>query len=609
MRLSLRWKIMLITVLTPLTLGLATWFTVDRNVREHVNSTSIHENLERSALVFESMLAERSHALEGGARVIAQDPRFFSLLTLGPQQRDSRFIATVRGMANDFNQITQTDLFEVLDRRGHLLASVGNASSTREARVELVDRATRGHEASGVIIEEHTHYQATAMPVYADHQIVGVLLLGAGVGEPLAKVLRAQMRCEVTFLSESNITGSTLESPKDRAALLAKLRSLSIGPTTNFAALHVLQVEGLTQTYLTLVRRLPGSDPSGGQLYVIQRSYDPETSFLHKMQQDMLILALLALVIALVSGLLYSEQLIRPLQQLVWGAHEMQQGNYNHPVEVHTGDELGFLADRFNEMRQRERSYVNSLEEATRLKSEFISVASHELRTPISVIRGYHDLLADGTLGALAPPQQQALEAIGGCLDRLTRIAQDATHVAEMKGERLTLDLAKSEVTPLIERAVGMALAAAQDRRVTIESEVDPGLGPVYVDGVRLPQAITNLIANGVRYTRDGGWVRVRACAENDQLVIEVRDNGVGIAEEKLGHIFGTGILIQGSLHHHSSADLEFNSSGLGLGLSVTRGIVEAHGGTVRAESEVGKGSVFIIRMPFGDESSIGQAA
>jgi signal transduction histidine kinase len=609
MRLSLRWKIMLITVLTPLTLGLGTWFTVDRNVREHVNSTSIHENLERSALVFESMLAERSHALEGGARVIAQDPRFFSLLTLGPHQRDSRFIATVRGMANDFNQITQTYLFEVLDRSGHLLASVGNARSTRDARNELVERAVRGHEASGVMIEEHTHYQATAMPVYADHQIVGVLLLGAGVGETLARVLRAQMRCEVTFISGHDITGTTLDVPKDRAALLAKLSSLAIGPSTNFAALHVFTVEGPTQTYLTLVRRLPASDASEGQMYVIQRSYDPETSFLHKMQQDMLILALLALVIALVTGLLYSEQLIRPLQQLVWGAHEMQQGNYNHPVEVRSGDELGFLAERFNEMRQRERTYVNSLEEATRLKSEFISVASHELRTPISVIRGYHDLLAEGTLGPVAPSQRQALEAIGGCLDRLTRIAQDATHVAEMKGERLTLDVAPHEVTPLIERAVGMALAAAQERHVTIESEVEPDLGPVYADGTRLPQAIMNLIVNGVRYTRDGGWVRVRAFGEHDQLVIEVRDNGVGIPEEKLGHIFGTGILIQGSLHHHSSADLEFNSSGLGLGLSLARGIVEAHGGTVRAESEVGKGSVFVIRMPFGEEAALADAA
>ena len=126
MRLGLRLKILLITVMTPLSLGCVTYVIVHRNVARHVNSSSIHENLEHSAQVFESVLAARARAFEGGAQVIARDPRFFSLLTLGPEQRDTRFIATVRGMANDFNAITQTTLFEVFDRHGRLLASVGS---------------------------------------------------------------------------------------------------------------------------------------------------------------------------------------------------------------------------------------------------------------------------------------------------------------------------------------------------------------------------------------------------------------------------------------------------------------------------------------------------
>src|SRR5258708_35040199 len=109
MRFGLRGRILLTTVLTPVTLGLATYATVHRNVAQHVNSTSIHENLEHSAQVFESMRAARAHTLEGGAQVIAEDPRFFALLTLGPSQRESRFFATVRDLAPDFNRITQAD--------------------------------------------------------------------------------------------------------------------------------------------------------------------------------------------------------------------------------------------------------------------------------------------------------------------------------------------------------------------------------------------------------------------------------------------------------------------------------------------------------------------
>jgi signal transduction histidine kinase len=601
---GLRVKTLLITVLTPLTLGLATYVTVHRNVAQHVNSTSIHENLERSARVFESVLAARASTIEGGAQVIARDPRFFSLLTLGAGQRDSRFVATVQGMANDFNHITQTDLFEVLDRSRHVLASVGTFSSSPAARDALVREALRGSQVNGVLAQGRHHFQATAIPVRCDRRIVGALLMGAEIGEPLAQSLRAQMRCEVTFISRGEITGTTLADPADRAALLARLGTLGIGPHTDLAGTHVLQVHGTGPTYLTLVRRIPNSSSDSPELYVIQRSYDAETAFLHSMQRDMLVLAVLALVMALITGLLHSEHVLRPIQKLVRGAQEMQRGNYDHPLDVRRRDELGYLADRFDEMRRRERTYVNSLEEAARLKSEFISIASHELRTPISVIRGYRDLLAAGTLGPLAPQQLQAVEAIEGCLGQLTRIAESATQVAEMKGERLELQFAEQALTPLIERAVGAALAAAPGRSVRVESKIENPELSLWADGERLVQAVANVVANGIRFTPDGGWVKVRTFTAEERLVIEVRDNGLGIPEEKLTHIFASGIVIRKALNHRSSTGLEFNSTGLGLGLAITRGIVEAHGGTISAQSRPGTGSLFLIRLPLAPPDS-----
>ena len=598
MRLGLRLKILLITVMTPLSLGCVTYVIVHRNVARHVNSSSIHENLEHSAQVFESVLAARARAFEGGAQVIARDPRFFSLLTLGPEQRDTRFIATVRGMANDFNAITQTTLFEVFDRHGRLLASVDSVASTPGARGELVREALHGRQVSGVLVQGHEQFQATAMPVRSDRQVVGVLLLGAEIGAPLARELRSEMRCDVTFVSEQQITGTTLEDPRDRSALLDRLATLDIAPNTDFADLHVLQIKGSGPVFLTLVRRIPHSDPRTPQLYVMQRSYDPESAFLRLMQRDMLVLALLAIVMALVTGLLHSEHVLRPILKLVTGAQEMQRGNYAHRLDVRRKDELGYLAERFEEMRVREQTYVNSLEEVTRLKSEFISIASHELRTPISVIRGYRDLLAAGTLGPLSAQQLQAVEAIEGCLEQLTRIAQNATQVAEMKGERIELEIAPEAVDVLLERAVGAALAGASQRDVKVEIQVQGKFGPARLDGVRMQQAIANLIANGIRFTPDGGRVRVRAFQEGGQLSIEVSDNGLGIPEEKLRHIFASGIVIREALQHHSSSALEFNSAGLGLGLAITRGIVEAHGGTISAQSRPGHGSLFLIRVP-----------
>ena len=598
MRISLRWKILLLAVLTPATLGLATLVTVDRNVRAHVNSSSIHENLEHSVAVFESMLRTRSRALLGGAHVIARDPRFFSLLMLGSGQRDSRFVATVRGMARDFNEITQTDLFEVLDRRGHLLASVGTVSSSLSARDSLVRLALRGRTIETILVDRGAHYQVALAPVISDHTTVGVLILGAQIGPSLARELRAQMHCDVTFLSGSAVTGTTLNTDGDRAALLQTLGTLDLGPGADLRQIGVQQVRGPNETYLTLVRRIPVSDPRTRQLYVLQRAYDPETTFLHTMKQDMVTLGVVALILALLTGLLFSEQVLRPIGRLVRASQAMEQGDYDHPLAVRRSDELGYLAERFVVMRQRERTTMDSLEQAARLKSQFLSIASHELRTPLSVLIGYRDLLANGELGPVTPKQQQALQAMESYLARLTSVAEDAARFARVKGERLQLDVRPCDPEAVVQRAVAAARAAGSRRQVAISIESADFGAPVDADPDAIEQAILQLVSNGIRYTPDGGRVVVRSSERDGRWCIAVEDSGVGISEERLGTLLLHGLPIEDINNHRSATGLEFNAPGLGLGLSIARGIAEAHRGTLSAESRVGKGSTFVITVP-----------
>lgn len=609
MRLGLRWKILILTVLTPLTLGLATLATVHRNVSEHVNSSSIHESLEHSVAVFESMLATRSRALAGGAQIIAQDPRFFSLVMLGPSQRDARFKATVKAMARDFNQIAQTDLFEVVDRRGRMLASVGNGQSSLAARGALVRQALLGRAVEGVLVEKGGQYQVAVTPVRADGRIVGALLLGAEIGPELARALRAQMRCEVTFASNLDITGSTLQSTTDRGALHDLIGTLDLAADADLSRLGVLKVKGGSTEFLTLVRRIPHSDPATPQLYVMQRAFDPEVSFLRQMQLDMLFLAIVAVVAAIFTGWMFSDQITRPVSALVRGARAMEQGNYDEPIEVSTGDEIGYLADRFGEMRKRERAYVSTLEQTSKLKSEFMRVASNELRAPISVIQGYRDLLAAGTLGALTPEQQQALNAIGGGLRQLTRVAEEATHVAQVKGERLVLELREERVAPLLGRAVVAARAAGAARSVEIVTTVAPDVRTARVDSTRLVEAVAQLLTNGIRFTPDGGRVNVRAHAEGARLVIEVEDSGIGMAADRLAHLFAGGPAPAEPARQSAAQGLAFGSTGLGIGLRRTRDIVEAHGGTLRAESREGHGSTFTIELPLREALDEREAA
>jgi signal transduction histidine kinase len=249
-------------------------------------------------------------------------------------------------------------------------------------------------------------------------------------------------------------------------------------------------------------------------------------------------------------------------------------------------------------MRQRERAYVRSLEEIAQMKSDFINVTSHELRTPISIIRGFHELMLQQSMGPLTEQQRVALTGMEQGLVTLHRIADDATRIAQIESERLVLTRAPVEPGQIVSQAIDSALADARGRSVVVTAEIQPAIGRVPVDGPRLTEAIANLVRNAIRFTPDGGRVRVAAAVRNDCLAIEVEDNGIGIAPDRQRALFERVVFAGDSLHHHSSRALEFNSAGLGLGLPIARGIVEAHGGAIRLESEVGRGSRFVVEIP-----------
>ncbi|MEO5619256.1 MAG: ATP-binding protein [Candidatus Eisenbacteria bacterium] len=604
---GLRSKILLLTALTPSVLAAAVLLTVHHNVSSHVDSSSIHENLEHSTTVFESMLALRLRALATGAEVIARDPRFFSLVMLDASQRDAHFVPTLKGTATDFNRITQTDLFEVLDRRGRVLVSVGKQKSERSAREELVRAALEGETVTRVMAQGEQHYQIAVVPVRADRRTVGALMLGASIDRALALELKAQMRGEVTFVSNGRITGTTLDNGQDLGALKSWLRrdALAQGP---LETRRVERVESGTQTYLTLLRPIPFS-PRNTQFYVMQRSHEPESSFLKRMETDMFLLGGLAVLIALVAGWLFSRQITRPVLALVQGARAMENGDFDTEIAVSNRDEIGYLAERFRVMRERERAFVRSLQETARMKSEFISVASHELRTPISVIQGYRDLLADGSMGAMSPHQVQALNAIRDCLVQLTKVAEAATQVAQIESERLHLSPADTEITPIIQRAVAVAQVSAIDRRVRVLSDLEANLGMACIDASQIADTLAQLIGNGIRFTPDGGEVVVHGRGERDHVVIQVRDTGVGIPADRLGQLFGRTPPIRDANHHHSSSVLEFRSAGLGFGLHIARAIVEAHRGSIEVASEEGAGTTLTVRLPRAAPAAMRAAA
>src|SRR5262245_27261364 len=530
----LHWKILFATVLPLLALTSAVLWTVNQSITEQAER-NVREDLIRAASIFEDMLGARAEELAIAGQVTVQDPKFFSILTLPGSATDPQVRATAEGVASDFNAITQADLFVVYDAKGRVVADASRDRLAAPASLGLPAVSDDARPRSGILVDGGHHFQIAEIPVLAGPRRVGLLLLGAGIGQELAGRLRTLTRSEVTFVSNGIVTGSTLEASSDRHALASQLsNAASRGPKRVPSEAEVFTFAGMSARYITVAGPIRGSTPGEGQLFAIQRSLATETAFLSRMRTALLELGLLGAVLSIALGYVISRSITAPVRTLVRGAEEMERGNYDYPLQVKSLDEIGYLAIRFRDMRQRQRVYVKSLEEVARLKGDFIDVASHELRTPLSVLKGFLELLALERLGPLTPHQKEAVSAMDGGVSALTRIAEDAWRVSQIQSRRLVLETGAHDVGTILDEGVGRARVAARGRRVEIRMERPSGIPPLLIDGTRLTEAVAHLVSNGVRFTPDGGSVTASAALDGGDLLIHVADTGQGIPEDRL---------------------------------------------------------------------------
>jgi PAS domain S-box-containing protein len=242
----------------------------------------------------------------------------------------------------------------------------------------------------------------------------------------------------------------------------------------------------------------------------------------------------------------------------------------------------------FRDITER-RATEQRLRENDRRKDEFLAMLAHELRNPLAPIRN-----AAHTLTLLGQPDER-LRWVSAVIERqvglLTRLVDDLLDVSRITSGKITLNRERVPVAAVIAQAVETARPAAESRRETLEVDVADDVGVVEGDSARLIQVVGNLLDNAIKYSEEGGRVRLTARAEAPDVVIVVRDEGVGIDAELLPHVF--------DLFTQADRSLERRQGGLGIGLTLVRRLVEMHGGRVEVASEgAGRGSEFTIRLP-----------
>jgi signal transduction histidine kinase len=307
---------------------------------------------------------------------------------------------------------------------------------------------------------------------------------------------------------------------------------------------------------------------------------------LRVIRQAFLIAAGVVTLVSVGVGLVVSRGLTAPLDGLAAATGRMNSGDLSARAPVHGNDEIGLLARQFNQMAAAlENSFAALAAERDALR-RFIADASHELRTPITALRTFHELLL-GEAASDAHAQREFLLEGQTQIDRLERITGHLLNLSRLDGGLVQLVLAEHDLAEFVTGVVTPLRALAQERQIDVRLDLPAQPHLLYGDRSQLETALINFLDNALKFTPAGGQVQIGAAGDASGVELWVKDNGPGIPADELPHVF------ERFYRGHQTT-----GAGSGLGLAIVLSIVHAHQGTVHVVSQVGVGSRFVIHLP-----------
>lgn len=298
-------------------------------------------------------------------------------------------------------------------------------------------------------------------------------------------------------------------------------------------------------------------------------------------------------IVAMIFGILLAYFLgysfTKPIKMLTKAAEQIAKGNLDVEIKVNRKDEIGKLSDTFNNM-------AKQIKELDSMKDSFVSSVSHELRSPLSAIDGYCDLLIECVDKNYSKEQElKGLKIIKQATVRLTNFINNILDLAKMKANKLEVKMVSADVGPLIEEIVSLYQPLAAQQKKRVYAEINGSIPKVNIDVEKIKQVITNLVSNAMKFTKENGNVGVKAFPNsggygNEFIEIWVQDDGVGIPKQQVDLVFQKFYQVQAG---------EFKRpKGTGLGLTIVFEMIKLHKGYVWAESDLGKGTTFKFVLP-----------
>jgi len=311
--------------------------------------------------------------------------------------------------------------------------------------------------------------------------------------------------------------------------------------------------------------------------------YTLEDDFTRSVLQAIILGGILATLLTGALGITLSRRLTRPLASLTAAVKRFARRDFSERCVINSPDEFGELAATFNTLAESSERYEQ-------LRRNLVADVAHELRTPLSVLRGNLEMLQDG----VSKPDPETISSLHDEVLRMTRLVTELQDLSLAEAGTLALHREKVDLRSLLEKNLAGLAVAAGAKQVEISTRTPPDLPPVWADPDRVAQVLLNLAGNALRYTPAGGNIRIEAAAGREFVTLIVSDTGPGIDPADLPYIFD---------RFYRADKARVRTGGAGLGLAIAKGLVEAHGGTISAASTPGQGATFTFTLPIAAEN------
>ncbi|HWB95734.1 MAG TPA: ATP-binding protein [Bryobacteraceae bacterium] len=571
-RLSLLWKILLSTsVAITLLFGLTGWIVQHDAIQ--TTSQSVEDEVKASFQAYTSLWRARADFLSSVSLLLSTMSDVRAAFSTGDQ-------ATIRDTASElWSKISdESAFFLVTDAGGRVLAALGGVPEGDLLPRNVEELRLAEHrfpqQAAGFAVRQGRLYHFTVTPVYVQTEhgtaLLNALVAGYNVDALVANRLKeATGGSEFLFLSHGHVIASTLNP---RAT-----REVANHMSANSA---LRRVSDGVNVYAPLVGQLTDVEGKPVAQLIILRSFEAVRQRIAALRRNVILLWLLAMSTGLALTYLLARKIVEPVKELDRAAAEVSRQNYDYQVKVTSEDELGRLAGTFNNMCESIRDARQELIRQERISTigRLSSSIVHDLRNPLAAIYGGAEMLVDTDLST--PPVKRLAGNIYRASRRIQELLQDLLNVSRGKGERLEPCRLREVAAAACEALA--ATAEAQSVRISLDIPEDLELP---LERSRIERVFSNLVGNALEAMPSGGEIRIAARVEKGSALIEVHDNGPGIAPAIRASLFQPFV---------SSG----KKNGLGLGLALSRQSVLDHGGDMWVESEPGQGACFHFRLP-----------